>query len=788
MVSRLHRSLLRDLWHLRGQVMAAGLVVACGIAAFVTMSSAYSSLRNARAAYYAQYRFADIFAHLKRAPEGLAAEIRKIPGVAAVETRVVEDVTLSVPGLPEPASGRLISVPAPVTPAMNGLALREGRFPTSDAAEEVVVSETFARANRLSVGDRLGAILNGRWKQLTIIGLALSPEYVYEVSPAMVFPDSRRFGVMWMSRELLGDAFNMDGAFNDVALKLAHGASEGDVIQAVDGLLEPYGGLSAYGRVDQGSNRFLSDELGEIEVSATYIPAVFLSVSAFLLYTLLSRLVSIERSQIGLLKSFGYSSARVGAHFLEFALLIVGIGLLLGTAMGVTFGSGMIGLYRLYFHFPSLPYQVPGAVLVWATVIALLAAASGAMTGVWRAVRLPPAEAMRPEAPGNFRAGVLESVGLMRLLGASGRVVARNLARRPWRAAISVAGIAAAVATVVLGRFTFDAVSHLMAVHFDSAQREDLTVVLREASTGSVLHEIERLPGVLRAEPFRSTPVWLRFQQHAKRAVIQGISPDMDLKQLVDRQRHRINVPPDGLVLTRKLAQMLNVVPGDVVTVEQMEGRRVTFTRPVVKLSDEPLGVSAYMDSGALARALDEADEISAVLLQIDHSKQALLYETLKRLPTVAAVAIRSATLQTIRDVMNRSFVMMTIVMTAFAAVLVVGVVYNNARIALSERGNELASLRVLGFSKSEVTALLLGEQAILTLVAIPVGLVFGATACRLLVPVFDRELFRLPFVLSSDTFGFAALITLAAAILSAALVVGRISRLDLIAVLKSRE
>ncbi|HEY6926237.1 MAG TPA: ABC transporter permease [Steroidobacteraceae bacterium] len=788
MVSRLHQSLLRDLWHLRGQVLAAGLVVACGIAAFVTMLSAYTSLRTARTAYYSEYRFADVFAHLKRAPEGLAADLRAIPGVAAVDTRVVEDVTVSVPGLAEPATGRLISLPSRGPPSLNNLSLRAGRSVGSDAADEILVSETFAHANRLAVGDRIGAILNGRWKQLTIVGLALSPEYIYEVSPAMVFPDNRRFGVMWMSREMLADAFDMKGAFNDVALRTAHGASEADVIDAVDRLLAPYGGLSAYGRADQASNRFLTDELGEIEVSATYIPAIFLSVSAFLLYTLMSRLVSIQRSQIALLKAFGYSNSRVGMHFLELALLIVGIGLVVGTGMGLTLGRGMIGLYRLYFHFPVLPFRAPLSVLLWAIVIAVAAASSGSLTSVWRAIRLPPAEALRPEPPANFRAGALESVALLRRLGTSGRVIVRNLSRRPWRAAMSITGIAAAVATVVLGRFTFDAVDHLMAVHFDSSQRDDVTVVLREAATGAVVYEIARLPGVLRAEPFRSTPVWLRFQHHAKRATLQSISPDMDLKQLVDRDRRPIDVPPDGLVLTRKLAQMLGVSLGDVVKIEQLEGRRVVFERPIVKLSEEPLGVSAYMDSKALSRALRESDEVSAVLLEVDRSKEQMLFETLKRMPTVGAVAIRSAMLQTIREVTNRSFVMMTIVMTSFAAVLVVGVVYNSARIALSERGNELASLRVLGFSKAEVTALLLGEQVILTLSAIPLGLGLGAAACRLLIPVFDRELFRLPFVLSTSTFGFAAVITLIAAAISAALVVGRIARLDLIAVLKSRE
>ena len=788
MVSRLHRSLIRDLWHLRGQVLAAGLVVACGLAAFVTMRSAYHSLISARAEYYAAFRFADVFAHLKRAPDPIVAHVRDIPGVSVVEARIVKDVILSVPNLPEPATGRLISIPDVRRPMLNDLFIRVGRYPRAGRSNEVLASETFARANGLQVGNRIGAILNGRWTELTITGLALSPEYIYEVSPAMIFPDNRRFGVMWMNREALEGAFDMKGAFNDVALQTAPTGSEGDIISALDRLFAPYGGINAYGRGEQASNRFLSDELGEIEVSATYIPTIFLSVSAFLLYTLLSRLVSMERGQIALLKAFGYSNERVGLHFLAFALLIVAIGVALGGALGSWFGSSMVGVYQQYFHFPALRFRLPVSVMLGTITIAVASAVLGSLAAVWRAAHLPPAEAMRPEPPKSFRAGTLEASGAAWWLGASGRVIARNLARRPWRAVLSVAGIAAAVATVVLGRFTFDAVNHLMAVHFDSAQRDDVTVVLSEVSGPSTLYELGRLPGVMRVEGFRAVPVGLRFGHREKRTSLLGVSPDSDLKQLVDSQRRRIDIPPEGLVLTRKLAEILGVRPGDVVTVEQLEGRRVTVAEPVVKLSDEPLGISAYMDSEALGRVLGEAGDISGALLKIDRSKEAELYAALKRIPAVGAVAIRSAMLQTIGDVMNRSFILMTIVMTGFAAVLVMGVVYNSARIALSERGNELASLRVLGFSKGQVTRLLLGEQATLTLTAIPVGLALGVVACRLLVPVFDREMFRLPFVLTSDTFAFAALVTIAGAILSGYLVARRIAHLDLVAVLKSRE
>jgi putative ABC transport system permease protein len=788
MVSRLHRSLLRDLWHLRGQVVAAGLVVACGLAAFVTMRGAYHSLVSARAEYYREFRFADVFAHLQRAPEPMSARLRDIPDVNAVETRIAEDVILSVPNLPEPATGRIISIPNERRPMLNDLFIRVGRYPTAGRSNEVLASETFARANGLHVGDHIGAILNGRWTELTLVGFALSPEYVYEVSPAMIFPDNRRFGVMWMNREALEGAFDMKGAFNDVTLQKAPDASVGDIVDSLDRLLAPYGGINAYGRDEQASNRFLSDELGEIEVSATYIPAIFLAVSAFLLYTLLSRLVTMQRGQIALLKAFGYSNVRVGGHFLSFALVIVAIGTLVGGALGSAFGRSMVGVYREYFHFPALPFRLPLSVILGTVAIAMAAAVLGSLAAVRRAARLPPAEAMRPEPPKSFRAGALEASGAARWLGAAGRVIARNIARRPWRAALSIVGIAAAVATVVLGRFVFDAVNHLMAVHFDSAQREDVTVILGETRGASAAYELGRLPGVLQVEAFRTVPVRFRFGHRQKRASLLGVSADAELKQLVDSDRRRIDIPPEGLVITRKLAEILGVRPGDVVTIEQLESRRISFSEPVVRLSDEPLGIGGYMDAQALGRVLGEGGDVSGALLKIDRSREQQLYSTLKRMPAVGAVAIREAMLQTIHDVMNRSFILMTLVMTTFAAVLVVGVVYNSARIALSERGNELASLRVLGFTKAEVTKLLLGEQAMLTLAAIPLGLALGVGACRLLVPVFDREMFRLPFVLTSDTLAFASLVTLAAAAFSAYLVARRIARLDLVAVLKSRE
>jgi len=787
-VSPLNKILLRDLWHLRGQVIAAALVVACGVMAQVSMRSAYLSLQGAQISYYNDYRFADVFAHLKRAPESLAEEIRALPGVAQVRTRVVADVTLDVPGLLEPAAGRLVAIPERQMPVINDLYLRRGRYIEVAHPDEVLVSEVFAEANRLDVGDKLGAILNGRWRELTVVGIALSPEYIYEVGQGMIFPDNKRFGVLWMGHEALASAFNMQGAFNDVSLTLSRSAEQAEVIARLDQLLLRYGGLSAYGRADQLSNRFLTDELGEIEISATYIPAIFLGVAVFLIYIVLSRLVVMQRTQIGLLKAFGYSNLSVGLHYLKFSLVIVLAGLLPGLLFGLYLGEQINNLYRDYFHFPALPLLISTEVIAWAALLSLLAACAGAIAAMRRVSALAPAEAMRPEAPANFHAGLMEKSGVVRWLSASMRMILRNLSRKPWKALLSVLGIGLAVGLMMVARFMLDAVDHMMLVQFDLVQRDDVTVLMHEPRSAGAIYAIRQLPGVLRAEPFRAVPVRLKHEHRSKQVEVIGLSPDSELRQIIDVNLSAIALPPEGLLLTKKLGQMLGVSAGDKLTLEVLDGERQVREMTVAGLSDEFIGIGAYMDAVALARLLREDNLISGAWLRIDPALSETLYAMLKHMPVVSGVVIRSAMIKSVQEIVDSAFNIVSSIEMLLATILIGGVVYNSVRIALSERGNELASLRVLGFTQREVVVLLLGEQALLTLCALPVGLLIGYGMCAALVPAFDRELFRLPLVFSTQTFIYPVLTTLIAALLSALLVARRLKNLDLIAVLKTRE
>lgn len=789
MVGMLGRMLWRELWHVRGQVIATALVVACGVATLIGTRGTYESLLSAQSRYYRTQRFADVFAHVKRAPASVVAEMEHIPGVVRVEPRVVANVTLDVAGLAEPAVGRIVSVPDREGSGLNVLQVVRGRYVDRSAENEVLVSQAFADANRLHPGDGLGAILNGRWKRLSVVGIALSPEFVYELGSGMLFPDNRRFGVLWMAQSAAAPAFDMQGALNDVVLSLDRGASEPAVIAEVDRVLAPYGSLGAYGRSDQQSNRFLTDEFGEIAIMTAFVPNLFLVVAAFLLYAALSRLVAMQRTQIGLLKAFGRSDLRVAMHYLSMALCIACIGWLAGLPLGLWLGGLFVDVYSGYFHFPSLAFSASPGLLSTTLGVSTLAAALGAGSAARRAAALAPAEAMRPEAPAAFHPTPLDRLAAALRWRASIRMILRNLTRRPWKAALSAVGVGLAIGLMVVGRFTMDAASKLMSVQFGQVQRDDATVLFTELRGAEAVLDAARLPGVVQAEAFRAVPARLRFEHRSKRVELLGLPARPQLRRLIGTSGKEVQPGDDGVVLTAKLASILGVARGDRLTIEVMEGRRPVADVQVTDLVDEMLGLGAYMDARALSQLLDEGPSTSSgVYLRLDRARAPEAYALLKRMPAVASVSIRESALQSVRSALDRSFLVFSVILTALAGVVVAGMVYNSLRIALSERGNELASLQVLGFSQREVTFLLLGEQAILLLGAVPLGLAIGYGLCASLVPVFDREMFRLPLVVGRWSFAYPVIAAALAAAFAGALVARRLGQLDLVAVLKTRE
>ncbi|MCE9661697.1 MAG: FtsX-like permease family protein [Burkholderiales bacterium] len=787
----LDRKLLRDLRLMWSQALTIALVVASGLGGFITSLSAVDSLALARDRFYAEGRFADVFAALKRAPDAFAETLRDAPGVADVQTGLEEMVRIEIPGLSDPIVGHLVGLEPRAAPRLNRVIVASGQaLDTSDGARSAaaiptLVSEGFAQAHRLKPGDTLTAVVNGRRRTLVMSGTALSPEFIFAGLFGM--PDTRGYGIFWIDRDILEAAYDMKGAFNRVAIRLAPGASEQAATDALSRLLSAYGGREAHGRADQPSHAMLDNEIKEQRVLGTVLPAIFLAVAAFLLNVVVSRLVATQREQIATLKALGYPNAAIGAHYLKFVLVIVAGGLVLGVFVGDRLGTMLTGLYADMFHFPTFEHRIAPWLLATSGGITVATAIAGTLNAIVSTVRLAPAEAMRPPAPGRYRRTLLERIGIEKMSPAL-RMIVRNMERTPLRTALSIGGVAAAVAIVILGNFFRDAIEVIVDRQFNLVLRGDVTLWTAEAIDDAARHDLARLPATTMVESTRFVPVRLVNGNRAERSMIRGYAGRSDLNRVIDADGKETLLEGRGLVLTDRLADKLGLRVGDTVRVDVLEGRERILELPVGGTVREAMGLNAYMERGALNRALGDGDLSTGFTLAVERGSEAAVLQASKALPGVAGAWSKATMHRNLQEISARNVLIMSTILTLFASVIAVGVVYNNARIALAERAWEFASLRVLGFTLGEVSALLLGELAIVVALALPLGMALGWGLAHGVAELIQSDQFHFPVVIQPRTFAWAAIAVLAAAAASALVVRRRIDRLDMVTALKTRD
>ena len=785
-LSALHQKLLRETARLKGQIATIAVVLASGIVCYISMRGTYASLLRSELEYYDRFRFADVFARSERAPETLARRIAAIPGVALAETRISKEVALPIEGLPHPAYGRMLSLPRSGEPRTNALYLKKGRLPERE--DEVALLDAFADAYGLEPGDHVPVVVNGKRREFRVAGLAMSPEFVYAIRPGAMVDDPKRYAVLWMERSALASAFQLAGAFNDVTLKLAPGASEKSVREAVDRLLAPYGGDGSIGRKDQISNRIVSQELDQLGVLSTMVPAVFVGVTAFLVNLVLGRMIRLQRPEIATLKAIGYSNAEIGRHYLGLVVMVLLPGGVLGIAGGLALGRLVLGLYAQSFRFPALEFRLDPVVVATAILVSAVAALVGAWGAVRSAVRLPPAEAMQPPAPARYRRSLVERLGLGALVGMSGLMILREITRRPLRMLLSSCGIAGAVSLLILSHFGLDSLLAYFESTFRREQRQDLAVVFARPVAPSVVTELARVPGVLAAEGVRAVPVRVRHEHRSRDSVVMGLRAPNTLRRLVGRGGPEVPIPEDGVVLTKTLGDVLGLRIGDRPEVELREGDRRTTRPVVVGFVDESVGMSVYARAGTLAALEGDLGAVSSVLLTVDPRYAADVDAELRRSPNIIDVSDANGDMQRLLD-MNASFMnVWTAISIALSAGVVFGVVYNNARIGLAARARDLASLRVLGFTRGEISGILLGGQAFEVALAVPLGLWLGWEWAKAFMSTVDQETFRWAVVVAPRTYLLSAAVTVLAAAASALWVRRSVDTLDLVSVLKARE
>ncbi len=788
MISHLDRKLWRDLSRMKGQALAVALVMACGLAMMIMARSLIYSLETARNEYYEVNRFADIFVTLKRAPNALAAEVRKIPGVAIVQPGLSTQVTLDIAGLDEPASGMVRSLPDFTAPELNRLFLRDGQWLPPSSRGQVLVGEAFAEANHLRAGAHLAMLLNGKRQELRIAGIVLSPEFIFESRPGAALPDNRTYGTFWMPYKELARAFDLDGAFNYLSLTLSPGAMAQPIIAELDRLLTPYGGRGAYGRADHPSHIRVSDEIRVLHTVSIGFPIVFLSVAAFMTNAVLSRLLALQREQIAILKAFGFTNRQIALHYLKFAFVIVAGGTVLGGIGGVLLGHRLVVLYHRFFRFPELHFHLDQTAFPLALLISVFAAMLGVFSAVRRAAKLPPAEAMRPEPPASYRPALVERTGIGHFLSHTFRIAVRNIERKPMQALFTVAGLALATGVLVVPNCFRDGIAEVLDFQWDVVQRQDVGIGLVEPGSDQIGHLLRHLPGVVTTEPFRMAFVRLSHGHLRRQLAIQGIPAKGLHNRVLDENSRQITLPDSGLVLSAKLAELLEAKVGDDLTVEVLEGKRPIRAARLVGLAEDFAGVAAYMDIRALNRLLDEGDVISGANFRVDRAHWDEFLLALKGIPRISTVAIKESLRENFRQTTAASIGLIQSIYSAFALVVAFGVVYNNARISLAERARELATLRVIGFSQREVAGVLVTELVILGVIAVPFGLVLGSGFAKAILSSINTETVRLPLVLTAHTYAFAVLVVTVASIISVLFVLRKLHQLNLVGALKAPE
>jgi putative ABC transport system permease protein len=788
-VRALDIKLLRDFRRLWAQGIAIALVLACGVAVILMSVGMGGALDGTRTAYYERNRFADVFADARRAPLSLLTEIRAIPGVWAAEARIDSYAVLDLPGRVRVATGRILSLPADgAVPLLNVPILRSGDWPDPASDGQVVVNEPFARENGFRVGDSFTANLNGRKRVLTITGTALSPEFIYTIGPGQLMPDNASFGIVWMPERAASAAFDMTGAFTSVSLKLEPGQSAEPVIDALDALLGRYGGTGAHGRDDQMSDAFIDTEIQQLRTIARVMPPVFLGITVFLVNMVIGRIVLLERAEIGLLKAIGYSSARIALHYVLLAGLVALLGVAIGWLAGTWLSRAMARLYAQYFEFPFLIFTLTGTTYAMSAALGIGASVLGALRSALGAARLAPAVAMTPPPPPRFRRGVQDRLFQFLRLSQPTMMILRAILRWPVRSALTTLGIALATSILVASMFFDDSLDKIIDSAFHQSNRQDAMLLFAETVGEGALEDVARLPGVLQTEGHVYIASRIRHGHTMRQTPIEARRPGTDLSRVVDAEGRVVESPRGGILLSERLAATLGVVPGDLVEVEFLQIRRETHMIPVAGTVEQFFGLGAYMDLESLFALLRRTPQLTTANLLLDPAETEAFHAAVKDVPNLAGTILMTENLQSFQDTIAENVLVVTFVYALLGVVITVGVTYNGARIQLSERARELASLRILGFSRSEVSYVLMGETLFLALLAQPLGWWLGYLIARLMTDSFASDLYAVPLVLNPPTFAFASLVTLLAALGAALVVRRRVDTLDLVAVLKTRE
>lgn len=792
-MSVLNTKLRRELRHSAGLLLAIGSIIAVGVGYLVTTRSAFQNLSDAKRVYYSQTRMADFWVDLKKVPLADLARLEEVRGVSEFRARIQSYATADVPRVPEPVNGLVLSLPDRAQPVINDILLRRGSYFTENRANEVIVSEAFAKFHGLYPGNWIHLLLNNRRQELFVVGTAISSEFVYMLGPGTFIPDPEHFGVFYLKQSYAEEVFDFDGAANQVVGLLAPEVRDNprETLRRLERALAPYGVFNTVALKDQSSNMYLTNEIKGLGTFGSVMPLIFLTVAALVLNVLMTRLTEQQRVVLGTLKALGYSASTIIAHFLRFGLVVGLVGGLIGCVLGYWFASLVTSMYRQFYEFPELPNRIYPWTYVGAVVVSLVFAMLGTLQGARQVLRLQPAEAMRAKPPRQGGAILLERITwLWRQFNFGWRMVLRSVVRNRVRTAVGMFAAAMGASLLVCGFCLVGATYHLVDLEFRQLLRSDVDLKFKDAQPVDALYEARRLPSVDDAEPLFNVACMFENGSRERLGAVTGLTPHAQLTVPRDAEGRPLAVPEVGLTMSRKMAEILGLRAGDMVTVRPIQGLRIPRQAPVVQVTDTYMGLNVYADIHYLSRLVYEESATSGVQLKTQSSRAARseLYAALKQLPAVEAVNVRSDMIENLQATVLKNLQVMISMLVLFAGVIFFGSILNASLINLAERQREVATLRVLGYGEWQIGGYFFRESLLVNLAGTLLGIPLGYAITVAMVLAYNNELLRIPLVFPLSSVVWTLLLSVFFGTLAHFFVQRSINRLDCVEALQMKE
>lgn len=793
MVRALDRKLIRDLFRTKGLLLAITSIIAVGVMCYVTLQSAYHNLNGAKQDYYRQCRMADFWIDVKKVPLPELADLEDVPGITEIHPRIHFPVTVDLEHVPHPINGAVLSLPDQRRRTINDIVLLRGGYFTDNRNNEVIVNEAFANAHGLKTGEWIRLLMNNRHQELLITGTAISSEFTYLLGPGAVVPDADHFGVFYVKQTFAEDVFNFQGASNQIVGLLDAAARQrpDEVLRRAERVLNDYGVFAATPRNRQASNQYLSGEIRGLGAFAHVLPVIFLAVAAVVLNVLMTRLARTQRVVVGTLKALGYTDWQVFGHFLKFGLSVGIAGAILGSLLGYLLATGMTAVYRLFFEFPNLQSEFYPYIHAIGLAVSLLCAALGSLNGARSVLRLQPAEAMRPEPPGRGAAVWMERVpAFWSILNSRWRMTLRSIVRHKIRTAAAVFAAAMGAGLLTNGFMMLEAQNYLIDFQFQRVVRSDIDIALKGERGEAALVELRQIPGVDYVEPTFNLSCTLVHGPYRRKGAITGLVPGARLTVPRNQQGLPIRVPDVGLVMNRRLAGILHLRRGDLVTVEPVQGERRPVEATVAKITDGYLGLTVYADQRYLHRLVGEQFAMNGAQLLVTRDPGQLdqLYHEVKQLPKVQSVTRRWEMIQSLNDTILKNQLIFIGVILMFAGVIFLGSIANASLVTLAERQREVATLAAMGYTPWEIGGLFLRETLTTNLVGVLLGFPIGYLLVTLTARAYESDLMRLP-VVSAPWIWLGTFVTAIGFVLVAhSFVQWKIHRMDYLESLKSQE